>query len=142
MCCIVLQCVAVCCRMINECTFRENLSTLSILCVDSVLQQHCTLTVFAVCCSVLQRVAMCCSVLQCVAACCNVLHCVAVCCSVLQRVAACCSMLQCGAVWCSVLQCVAVCELYSQTMYEPTFSENLSIVRFNSTASILKSLVD
>ena len=103
--CSALQCVAVYCsvlqyvsqnsRMINECTFRENLSTLSILCVDSVLQQHCTLTVFAVCCNVLQCVAMCCSVLQCVAACC----------SVLQHVAACCSVLQCGAVCCSVLQC-------------------------------------
>ena len=52
----LLQCVAVCC---------------------SVLQY-----VVAVCCSVLQCVAVCSSVLQRVAVCCSVLQCVAVCCSV------------------------------------------------------------
>ena len=41
---------------------------------------------FALCCSVLQRVAVGCSVLQCVAVCYSVLQCVAVCCSVLQYV--------------------------------------------------------
>jgi len=59
----VMQCVAVCC---------------------SVLQ--CALQCVAVCCNVLQCVAVCCSVLQCVAVCCSVRQCVAVCCSVLQRV--------------------------------------------------------
>jgi len=56
----VLQCVAVCC---------------------SVLQ--CAVPAF---CSVLQCVAVCCSVLQCaVPAFCSVLQCVAVCCSVLSQ---------------------------------------------------------
>ena len=51
----MLQCVAVCC---------------------SVLQG------VAVCCSVLRCVAVCCNVLQCVAVCCSELQCVAVCSSV------------------------------------------------------------
>jgi len=85
----VLQCVAVCC----------------------IVLQSYSEVVFSVCCSVLQCVA---SVLQCVAVCCNVLQCVAVVqwrgiFSVLQCVAVCCSVLQCVAVCCSVLQCVAVC---------------------------------
>jgi len=80
MCCSeVLQCIAVCC---------------------SVLQ---------VCCSVLQYVVVSCSVIAvCCSVCCSVLQCVAVCCSVLQRVAACCSVLQYVAVCCSVVQSVAV----------------------------------
>jgi len=85
----VLQCVAVCC---------------------SVLQ--CVAVCCSVCCSVLQ------CVLQCVAVYCGVLQCVVVtslkeaairrvylCCNM------CCSVLQCVAVCCSVLQCVAVTSL-------------------------------
>jgi len=88
----MLQCVAVCCRVLQ--------------CV-------------AVCCSVLQCLAVC-SVLQCDAAddsngvdvkcvvvCSSMVQYIAVCCSVLQYVAVCCSALQCVAVCCSVLQCVA-----------------------------------
>jgi len=68
-CCSVLQCVAVCC---------------------SVLQM---------CCSVLQSVALihrallhvCYAVVQCVAACCSVLQRVAACCSMLQFVTGCCA---------------------------------------------------
>jgi len=59
---LVLQRVAVCCRVL-----------------------HCV----AVCCGVLQCAAVYCSVLQCIAVCCSVLQCVAVCCSVLQCVAVC-----------------------------------------------------
>ena len=85
----MLQCVAVCCSMVQRA---------------------------AVCCSVLQCVAVFCSVLQCVAVCCNVLQCVAV--LQLTCVRACVSctgihvlqcVAQCVAVWCSVLQCAAVC---------------------------------
>ena len=73
--CSVLQCVSVCCSVLQ--------------CGDRGRTHFCV----AVCCSVLQCVAVCCSVLQCV------LHYVAVCCSM------CCSTLQCVAVCCSVLQC-------------------------------------
>ena len=86
----VLQCVAVCC---------------------SVLQTKiaaCRWCHWLVCCSVLQCVAVCCSVLRCVAVWCSVVQCVAVCCNVLHYVAVCCSVVQCGAVWCSVVQLVAV----------------------------------
>ena len=59
-CAVTLQCVAMCC---------------------SVLQ-----CAAAVCCSVLQCVAVCCNVLQCAAMCCSVLQqCVAVCCCSVQR---------------------------------------------------------
>ena len=92
LCCDVLQCVAVYCRLL----FRATFSFLSCIYVRG-----------AVCCRVLQCVTVCCSVFQCVAVCCVVLQCVTVCCSVLQCVAVCCSVLQCAAVRCSVLQCVA-----------------------------------
>jgi len=78
----VLQCVAVCCRVVQ--------------CV-------------AVCCSVLQCAAVCYSVLQCVAI---VSHCVVVCCSVLQgseRYSRAISMGSGVAMWRGVLHCVAVC---------------------------------
>jgi len=75
-CCIVLQCVAVCCVCCSG-----HLSF-----VNPAMLLHCV----AVCCSVLQCVAVCC-------VCCSghllfvnpsmLLHCVAVCCSVLQCVA-------------------------------------------------------
>ena len=79
----VLQCVAVCC---------------------SVLQlSQCV----AVCCSVLIQDGLSLIFQQCVAS--GSDSSVAVCCSVLQCVAVCCSVLQCVAVRCSVVQCVAVC---------------------------------
>ena len=101
----VLQCVVMCCRLLQcvaGCSWR------SVPLARQVLLQR-----VAVCCSVLQRVAVCCSVLQCVAACCSVLQC----CSVSQGVALCRSVLQCviGApstilsrLCCSVVQRVAV----------------------------------
>jgi len=106
----VLQCVAVCCRVLQGdagwC---------------SVMQRD------AVCLSVLHYVALCCAVLHCAALCCTVLRCFALCCTVLHCVALCYTVLQCVAVWessltdvavshtcqlhtwCSVLQCVWVC---------------------------------
>jgi len=69
-----LQCVAVCC------------SVLQCVAVRYLLSSGWVGYVFIHCKSVLQCVecvAECCSVLQCVALCCSVLQCVAVCCSVL-----------------------------------------------------------
>jgi len=89
----VLQCVAMCCSVLQRVESDDNIYDNMLPCV-----------------------AMCCSVLQCVVArysvlgvmmqmflrfpsslqsvCCNVLQCVAMCCSVLQRVAEFCSVLQ------------------------------------------------
>jgi len=72
-CCGVLQCVAVCCSVLQSPRQNAWMMTLAP----------------AACCSVLQHVAACRSVLQCAAACCTVLQRVAACCSVLQRVATC-----------------------------------------------------
>jgi len=96
----VLQCVAVCCSMLQYVSVRSGV-----------------LSCDAACCSVLQRVAACCSVLQCVVVCYrstgntnawngdkdgrSVLQCAAVRCSVLQCDAACCSVLQCVVMCCS-----------------------------------------
>jgi len=84
---LMLQCVAVCCRVL-QC---------SVVC-RSVLQY------VAVCCSVLQCVAVCYSVLYCVAVWCNVLQCIAVCCGVLPCATVCCRVFSCVAVFCSVLR--------------------------------------
>ena len=136
MCCSVLQCSAVCCRVLQFCCSVHTMKAIDIEVAGMCLE---------VCCSVLQCVAVCRSVLQCSAVCCSVLQCGAVLCSVLQfccsvqtmaavdievvgvYVAVCCSVLQCVAVllqcshngsyrqcsrWCvpcSVWQCVAVC---------------------------------
>jgi len=127
-CCSVLQCVAVCCRisLINtRVVINAPLSfavTRCVVCCSVLLSM-------AVCCNVLQDVTVCCSVLlslalawQCIAVCCSVLQCVAVWCSRIQCVAVCCSgflrqwisllsllrtVLQCIAMCCRVLQCVA-----------------------------------
>ena len=130
---VVLQCVAVCCSVL-QCVTRC-LSCSVLLCVA----MYCSvLQCVAVCWSVwltvqevltsdkhtdllpLQPIALfdphyrwhqCYSMLQSVAVCCSALQCVAVCCSVLQCVAVYCNVLQCSA-WettcCCVLQCVAV----------------------------------
>ena len=58
----VLQCVAVCCSVLQ--------------CVAGYMT--CYTSCLVVCCSMLQCVAVCCSVLQCAAAYCSVLQCVAV----------------------------------------------------------------
>jgi len=75
----VLQCVAVCCSM---------LQLVAVLFSEMVLSS-----------------SKC--VLQCVVVR-NLMQCVAVCCSMLQYVAVCCSVLQCDTMCCSVMQCVAV----------------------------------
>jgi len=101
---VVLQCVAVCCSVlqcgsawVNRCGWRACLWLPSPEGIPSV---------------VLQCVAVWCSVLQCVAvwvngcgrrACYQLLQVrLLVCCSVLQSGAVLCSLVQCGAVWCSV----------------------------------------
>jgi len=107
----VLQCVAVCC---------------------SVLQCGASEAARANASDVLQRIVVFCSVvypqmlltlLQCAAVCCSVLQCNVVCCSVLQYVAVSCSVLcprrlvvPTREVRCSVLQCVTACcsVLYSR----------------------------
>ena len=94
-CCIVLQCVAVCCSQVYE-------------------LRH------AVCWSVLQCVVLCCSVLQCVAVCCSVLQCVAVCCSVLQCVAVRHMNGSFMRMTC-VMQCVAVCCSDAHTWAIPVY---------------------
>jgi len=98
-CCGVLQCVTVCCRVIH----KETVSNSFWFLPTNPRELGHRLTFL-----VLQRVAVSCSVLPWVAVCCSVLQCAAVCCSVLQCAAVCCSVVQCGAVWSFVLQCVAV----------------------------------
>ena len=124
----MLQCVAVCCSVLQCVTNSQIHMNIHIYTITKILfheetahfMQHKQCV--AVCCSVLQCVAVCheltvsygnspihaaqavcCSVLQCVAAVCSV------CCSALHHVAAVCCLLQCVAVCCSVLQCAAVC---------------------------------
>ena len=103
MCCNVLQCVAVCCRLASRQKWTVSIS------------RH---AVKRMSCSELQCVAVCCRELQCVAVCCSVLQCVAVCCRLVSRQKTyvvsiryavekvCCSVVQCVAMGC-VLQCVA-----------------------------------
>jgi len=78
--CSVLQCVAVCCSMLQ---YVAVLPCVAVCCrrlIDFALQSQHTATN----CITLQR-----SALQCDTVCCNVLQCVAMCCSVLEHVAAC-----------------------------------------------------
>ena len=75
----VVQCVAVCCSVLQfvaVCTLGNTLQ-------HTATHFRFVLQFVAVCCRVLPFVAVCCSVLQCVVVCCSVLQCVAVCCSVL-----------------------------------------------------------
>jgi len=110
-----LQCVALCCSVLQHVAVHRGVSRCVVV-MERILQSVC-----AVCCSVLRRGNIFCAwFLQCVAMSCNdemsfavsscrVLQGVAGCCRVLQCVAVCCSVLQIVAVFCSVLQCVAVC---------------------------------
>jgi len=119
---VVLQCVALCCSVLQRIAVWE----VRYRCHDP---SGCFGATVAVWCSVLQCVAvcccvrgtssvppsldtLCCSVLQSVAACCSGLQCARYVFSatiprdvVLQCVAVCCSVLQCVAVCCNVLQC-------------------------------------
>jgi len=84
-CCIVLQCVAVCRRIEAVAAVRRSCSWRALCCFAAF-------------------VALCCSVLQCVVVCCSVFHCVAVCYSVL-AVGVRCGVLQgVSAVSCNALQ--------------------------------------
>jgi len=77
----VLQCVAVCCSVL-QCEKGNTMLGMPFAEVaDFLLFSKVCVVVY---CSVLQRVAACCSVLQCVPVCCSVLQCIVVCCSVLQ----------------------------------------------------------
>ena len=110
-----LQCVAVCCSVLQCCSVVRILTHTQCVVVCTASDSG----------SSSSR----CSVLQCVAVCCSVLQCVVVCCSMLQKairgapqvvavVASpetyiyiykqCVAVLQCVAVYGSVLQCVAV----------------------------------
>jgi len=119
-CCSVLQCAAVCCRVLQRVQnyWRSSRHVSDV--VNDILS-----SITCVCCSVLQCAAVFCSVLQCVAACSEVLaqslqraqncwrssrHASAVVNDILSSITyVCCSVLQCAAVCCSVLQCVAGC---------------------------------
>ena len=85
----VLQCVAVCCSVLQCAAGRSNM---------------------------LPCGAVCCRVVQCVAVCSNVLRCVAVCCSASLGVAKvylfCTGVLQCTAVCCNVPQYIALAPIY------------------------------
>ena len=129
----MLQCVAVCCSIL-QCVPFGRLHTFGRLHIKKRLciLAPCTQTAASLFSDFLHThrgisanfgasarpinhmaVLVCCSVLQCVAVCCSVLQCVAVstaykphgCLGMLQCVAVCCSVLQCVAVCCSVLQC-------------------------------------
>jgi len=100
---IVLQCIAVCCNVLQCCNGVEKCTVTPPTCADM-------LQCFAACCSVLQRVAACCSVLKCIAVCCSELKCAATSseerelyihthCSVFQRVGVCCNVMQCHYVY-------------------------------------------
>jgi len=100
----VLQCVAVCCSVLQFVT--KGCSTHLQRLIQDAVAVH--------------SVAEYCSLLQCVTECCRVLQSAAVCCVVLQHVAAhissnsskkqvCGSVLQCVAACYRVLQCVAAC---------------------------------
>ena len=74
-CCSVLQCVAVCCRVLNASYTANMTDTIRIIIIPIFLSSG----VNEMCCSVLQCVAVHCSALQCVAVRCSALQCVAVC---------------------------------------------------------------
>ena len=93
--CVVLQCAAVCCRVLGCCRLLQCLAVKQESIREGAVPRtremlHCV-------CGVLQFVAVCCSMLQYVAVCCSMLQCVAVRYIVLQSVAVCCSLLQCVA---------------------------------------------
>jgi len=115
----MLQCVAVCCSVLQCVAVRYSLASASLGQCVAVLCNFASASFgrsVAVSCSALPCVVVCHSVLQpgcCIfrMVFCNVLQCwqcVAACCNMLQCAAVCCSVLQCVAVCCSVFQCVAV----------------------------------
>ena len=109
----VLQCIVVCCNLLQCFTISSRRVFLYCLCRKKY--GGVAGNVAAVCCSMLRCAVACYSVLQCIAVCHNVVQRVAVCCHVLQCVAVYDSMLQCVAVCCGVVQCGSVlqCALVS-----------------------------
>jgi len=111
----VLQCVAVCCSVLQAANSQAHsvcCSVLQCVAVCCRLPTHRLTPCVTVCHSVLQCVAVCCRVWQCVAVCDGVLHqscrspqCIAVCCSC-WCVAVCGGVLLCVAVHHSDLKCV------------------------------------
>jgi len=105
MCCSVLQCVAVCCIVLQlRCSVLQCAAGAS----EALFWEDYE------CVAVLQYIVVCCSMLQCVAKCCRAMQepprpCVLRMTIELQCVAACCSVVQCVAAWCRVIQSVAVC---------------------------------
>jgi len=73
----VLQCVAVCCSVLQCVATSEFIETRD-ACVLAMEYVAGVLQCVAVCCSVLQCVVVCCSALQCGAVCCSALQCVTV----------------------------------------------------------------
>ena len=128
--CIVVQCGAVCCNVLQRCcslllcvagvaarfVFLHHIKAVGVYGSASIRMQ----------CSAEQRDAVCYVVLQFGAICCNVMRCVVhvymskhprsvrVCFNLygLKCGAACCSVLRSGAAWCGVLRCVAVCSAF------------------------------
>jgi len=118
--CSMLQCVSVCCSVLQYA---------AVCC--SMLQ--CVL----VCCSVLQYAAVCCSMLQYVAVRFSMLQYVAVCCIMLQYVSVCCSAFQYVEVRCSILQYVAVC--CSAFQYVAVCCSMLQYVAVNNNEPIYRA---
>jgi len=79
----VLQCVAVCCRVLSK-RISDGVVHMQVVSSAKLVPRVSAVWSVAVCCIMLQCVAVRCSALQCVAVCCSVLQCAAVCCSVLQ----------------------------------------------------------
>jgi len=100
----LLQCVAVCCSVLQQLqcsTMRMRLTLRNMFSWLSITSEYVCCVNQGICCSVVQRVAACCSALQCAAVRCSALQCAAVRCSAVQCVAVRCSALQCAAVRCS-----------------------------------------
>jgi len=131
----VLQCVAVCCSVLqwlvrqrneacatHECVMLPTLMS-HVTWVHCKREKHrCEQCAEVVCCNVLQYAAVYCSVLQSGIVWCSLLQCVDVKhylwhrrsdttrkCAVLECAAVCCSVLQCATTCWSVLECAAVC---------------------------------
>jgi len=140
--CSVLQCVAVCCSVLQR-NFLVSIRGLCIL-LD---EEEKAFSSGVLCCGVLQCVALYCNALQCAAFHC-VLHCVEACCSALQCVASHCSAWQrvavqypcvarCCSVYVSCSMCCSVlqrsCKLLNNLRMLPDQEEKTSGVVCRST---------
>jgi len=101
----VLQCVAVCCSVLQCGAISV------VVCEMMVLPSACPQLPRSVAVRCSDGAAICLSSVPHLQKCCRVLQCAAVRHSAPQCGAVCCSVLQCGAVCCSVLHCVSVCSI-------------------------------